>query len=66
MPKVKVKKYKGERELRGGLEKMARQGWVVQDRTTRKKMWSMTTGVFTRKQIHTVVFVRAEDAEPDE
>ena len=60
MSEVKVKKYKGERDLRRGLEKMTGDGWTVQSQSSRKKVFSLLTGIFTRKQIHTVTFVRSE------
>jgi hypothetical protein len=55
---VKVEKYKGERELERGIEKMLKKGWTVQNQDSRKAMYSMATGIFTRKQIHTVTFVK--------
>lgn len=57
--KVVVKKYKGEHALESGIEHMAKRGYAVQSQGSRKKLFSITTGFFTRKQIHTVVFVRA-------
>ena len=56
--KVQVKVYKGERRLKKGLVKMAAAGFVVQDRTSRKQLYSWTTGIFTRKQKHTVTFFK--------
>lgn len=58
MTKVKVKKFKGERELEKGIEKMLKDGWQVQGQNSRKAMYSLATGVFTRKQIHTVTFTK--------
>jgi DNA-binding transcriptional regulator PaaX len=58
-PTVVVQVYKGERALRAGVAKMSRKGWMVQDRTSRKKLFSIKTGIFTRQQIHTVTFVQA-------
>jgi hypothetical protein len=55
---VKVEKYKGEKELEKGLARMLSAGWKVQDQSTRKQAYSLTTGVFTKKQIHTVTFVK--------
>jgi hypothetical protein len=55
---VKVEKYKGERALEHGIEKMTGKGWTVQNQNSRKAMYSLATGVFTRKQIHTVTFTK--------
>jgi hypothetical protein len=48
----------GERELGRGIEKMMNNGWTVQNQDSRKAMYSLATGIFTRKQIHTVTFVK--------
>lgn len=53
-----VETYQGDRELERGLQKMAKNGYVVQSQNTRKAAFSAAAGVFTRKQIHTVTFVR--------
>lgn len=53
-----VKKYKGDRRLRRGIAKMTANGWSVDAQSSRKRMWSWTTGIFTRKQIHMVTFRR--------
>jgi hypothetical protein len=53
-----VRKYKGERDLAKGLAKMQADGWQVQSRTSRKLWWRWTSGIFTRKQLHTVTFTR--------
>lgn len=58
VPQVKVEKYEGERDLERGLQRYLSDGWTVQSKSTRKKAWSPLTGVFTRKQIHTVTFVK--------
>lgn len=58
--KVKVCKYKGDRALQRGLQKMGGKGWTVQNQSSRKAMYSLLGGLFTRKQIHTVTFVRDE------
>lgn len=55
---VKVENYKGENELEKGLVKMLTAGWDVQNQSTRKQACSLATGVFTKKQIHTVTFAR--------
>jgi hypothetical protein len=54
--KVKVKKFKGDRAAARGIEKMLADGWAIQSQSTRKAAFSLLTGVFTRKQIHTVTF----------
>lgn len=61
---VKVRKYKGERNLQRGLRKMTAQGWRVENQATRKAAFSFLTGFFTRKQIHTVTFVRDQQPQP--
>jgi hypothetical protein len=53
---IKVKKYKGNRQAEVMIERMMSRGWHVQSHTTRKAMYSLATGIFTRKQIHTVTF----------
>lgn len=58
MSAVAVKKYRGDRRYRRGLEQMTRAGWRVEAHTARKAMFSLLAGIFTRKQIHTVTFVR--------
>lgn len=55
---VKVEKYKGEKELQQGLAKMLSAGWTLQTQATRKQAYSLMTGVFTKKQVHTVTFVK--------
>lgn len=58
MAKVKVKRYRGDRALRRGIEQMARRGYEVRSQSSRKAMFSLLTGLLTRKQIHTVTFAR--------
>ena len=58
MKAVKVQKYKGDRAAARGIEKMSGKGWTVQTQSTRKALFSLVAGVFTRKQIHTVTFVK--------
>jgi hypothetical protein len=53
-----VKKYKGEKELEQGLTLMATLGYVTQNQASRKAMYSAAAGILTRKQIHTVTFVK--------
>ncbi len=56
MRDIVVKKFKGDRALQHGLNDMARKGYVVDQQASRKAMYSPMTGVFTKKQIHTVTF----------
>jgi ribosomal protein L7/L12 len=56
MRDVVVMKFKGERALERGLNAMAKKGYVVDQQASRKALYSAATGVFTRKQIHTVTF----------
>lgn len=70
MRDIVVKKYKGESALQRGLNDMAKNGYVVDQQASRKAMYSLATGVFTRKQIHTVTFrknatVAAAASPPD-
>jgi hypothetical protein len=53
-----VRKFKGDRKLRAGVERMTRDGWRVQAQSTRRAWFSWLTGILTRKQIHTVTFAR--------
>jgi hypothetical protein len=55
---VKVEKYKGEKALEAGLNSMLAAGWKIQTQSSRKQAYSLATGVFTKKQIHTVTFVK--------
>jgi hypothetical protein len=56
--RIVVKKYKGEKELEKGLTLMATLGYVTQNQASRKAMYSAAAGILTRKQIHTVTFVK--------
>lgn len=58
MSNIVVKKYKGERKLTRGLEKMAAKGYIVQTHNTRKQVFRLLTGLFTKRQIHTVTYVK--------
>jgi hypothetical protein len=55
---VKVEKYKGEKALEEGMQKMLAAGWQLQNQAQRKQAYSLATGVFTRKQIHTVTYTK--------
>jgi hypothetical protein len=63
MSTTKVKKYRGDRAMRRGVEHMARKGYTVQTQASRKAWFSLLAGVFTRKQIHTVTFIRTQKEE---
>jgi hypothetical protein len=58
-----IKKYKGEKAAQRGIAEMERMGYEVDQMNTRKAMYSAATGVFTRKQIHTVVFKKTGSAD---
>lgn len=60
-PKIVVKKYKGEAALQRGLTLMDRRGYDVDQQASRKALYALTTGIFTRKQIHTVTFRLRDD-----
>ena len=64
MRDIVVKKYKGDRALQGGLNDMAKKGYVVDQQASRKALYSATAGVFTRKQIHTVKFRKQQSPVP--
>jgi hypothetical protein len=55
---VKVEEFRGDRNLARGVERMTNLGWTVEDQTSRKALYSLMTGLFTRKQIYTVTFVK--------
>jgi hypothetical protein len=59
MTETSIKKYKGDRKFKRGVNKMSKDGWQVHTVATRKAWWSLLTGVFTRKQIHMVTFTKA-------
>jgi hypothetical protein len=58
-----IKKYKGEKAAQRGITEMQHMGYEVDQASTRKAMYSLATGVFTRKQIHTIVFRKTEAAQ---
>jgi len=59
-----VKKFTGDRALERGLNDMAKNGYVVDQQASRKALYSAATGLFTRKQIHTVTFRKRESPVP--
>ena len=56
MKPVVIKTYKGDRAAERGIAEMRRQGYEVDQSSARKQLWSPATGVFTRKQKHTITF----------
>lgn len=56
--KVKVVRYKGDMRMQRGIAHMLKKGWAVQDSASRRAVWSPVAGILTRKQIHTVTFVK--------
>jgi hypothetical protein len=57
-PEIRVRTFRGNYDFERGLKNMLKEGWEVQSQSSRKAAWSPVTGVFTRKQVHTVTFVR--------
>ena len=64
MRDIVVKKFTGDRALERGLNGMAKKGYVVEQQASRKALYSATTGLFTRKQIHTVTFRKKDRPVP--
>ena len=60
--KTKIVRVKGDRKAQRILSRYADRGWVVQSHTTRKALFSLGLGLFTRAQIHTITFTKAEAA----
>jgi hypothetical protein len=60
-----IKKYKGERATQRGIAEMARQGYEVDQMASRKAMYSLATGLFTHKQINTIVFTKSASGGPE-
>jgi hypothetical protein len=58
---VRVVRYKGERALQEGLQRMLDAGWEVDHQASSKAMYSLATGIFTSKQIHTVTYRSPEE-----
>jgi hypothetical protein len=57
-PNVVVETVKGDSAARRRIEFMLANGYELQGQGTRKVVWSPVTGVFTRKQKHTLTFVK--------
>jgi hypothetical protein len=55
---VRIVKVTGDQDAANTISQWISQGWQVQSHTTRKASYSAMAGVFTRKQIHTITFVR--------
>jgi hypothetical protein len=58
---VVVTTVKGEKDAASLIEAMMEYGYEIQNQDTRKVMYSLTTGVFTRKQKHTFTFVKPKE-----
>jgi len=56
--KVKVLRFKGNMAAQRRINHMLSKGWEIQDQSSRKQVWSPVTGLFTRRQVHTVTFVK--------
>lgn len=55
---IMVRRYKGDKAVETASKELIQDGWHIQGMTTRKAMYSALTGVFTRKQIHTVTWTK--------
>lgn len=55
---VVVKTVKGERAAEREIRRMLERGYQLETHGSRKVVWSPLTGVFTRKQKHTLTFVK--------
>jgi hypothetical protein len=53
---VWVKKYRGYRTFQKDATKMYADGWGIVGQSSRKQMYSLMAGLFTRKQISTVTW----------
>ena len=51
-------RFKGNKDAQRGIEKMLAAGWTIEDQASRKAVYSLAAGLFTRKQIHTITFTR--------
>lgn len=56
--KVIVRTVKGDRAAQRKIEEMLAKGYRLEGQASRKVAWSPLTGVFTRKQKHTLTFVK--------
>lgn len=54
----KVVKVKGERAAEQAIAKWEKKGYKLENMNSRKQMYSVWTGVFTGKQIHTLIFTK--------
>lgn len=57
-PKVVVKTVKGEQAAQRMIKQMTGLGYELDTQNTRKVVWSPVTGPFTRKQKHTLTFIK--------
>lgn len=57
-PNVIVETVKGDHAAQRRIAFMIEHGYQLQQQGSRKVVWSPLTGVFTRKQKHTLTFVK--------
>lgn len=50
------RKYRSDKDFQKALTHWTAAGWTVKSDSARKAMMSLTTGIFTRRQIHTVLW----------
>jgi hypothetical protein len=55
---VKIVKVSGNTHAEREVKKHEKKGYTLQQLDTRKAVWSPLTGFLTRKQIHTLTFVK--------
>lgn len=55
-PKTIVRTVKGDHAAVRLINQMEERGYVLDNQSSRKVLWSPVTGVFTRKQKHTLTF----------
>jgi len=60
LPKRIVKTVKGDAKATRLVNRMDELGYDLVDSSSRKVVWSPVTGLFTRKQKHTLIFVKRE------
>ena len=57
-PRVVVKTVKGDAAAEREIRQMLALGYELDQQSSRKVLWSPATGVFTRKQKHTLTFIK--------
>ena len=69
-PQVRIVKVKGEKHMTRTINDYEGRGWTLDQSSSRKALYSLATGVFTRKQIHTLTFRKGQTSPvalvPDE